>query len=129
MDYWIVCDLLTVDRWPRAIMVAFNPTLLHDLVYMLPWLNNNGNWHSATFPALLEIAYGFGHRLVECTQYNAFFVHQEKADCVISNWGVPERMVDNLKALTNGDLPVLVLRRQYEPMEVQTGAVTQKREV
>jgi len=99
VDYWIVRDLLAADWRPRLVVVEFNPTLPHDLVYVPPRSDLDGDRHGASLAALLEMARGFGYRLVECTLYNAFFVHQSEADYVVGDQGVPERMVDDLEAL------------------------------
>jgi len=98
IDYWIVHDALAAAYRPKLVVVEFNPTMPNDLVYIPPRSDDDAQRHGASLAALVELVAGWDYCLVECTMFNAFFLHRSVLSCV-RDVAVPAHLVDNIEGL------------------------------
>jgi isopenicillin N synthase-like dioxygenase len=99
-DYWVLHDLLVEGSFrPKVVCIEFNPTMPDDLVYVPS--RSDTIRHGASLSALVELAEGFGYKLIETTLYNAFFMQQRLYEAHFLD-EVPDASIEALHESTMG---------------------------
>jgi len=71
-DYWVWKSALEAGWRARVVVIEFNPTIPHDVVFVQD--RDDRVRQGASLAALVELARDHGYRLAETTTYNAVFV-------------------------------------------------------
>lgn len=77
-DYWLFKDVLESYWRPRVVVVEFNPTIPHDIVFVQD--RDDSIRHGSSLAALDELAAANDYKLAETTTFNAFFVRRDCYD-------------------------------------------------
>ena len=100
-DYWLMHDVLHNSSYrAKVIVVEFNPTMPHDLIYIQP--RNDKIRNGSSISAVVELAEKFNYQLVETTCYNAFFVDNELYHKYVEQDIPFEPTITNLHEITMG---------------------------
>ena len=68
----------------------------NDLVYIPPRSDDDAQRHGASLAALVEMVARWDYCLVECTMFNAFFLHRSVLSCML-DVAMPAYLVDNIE--------------------------------
>lgn len=102
IDYWLLRSILEKNKYrPRIVVVEFNPTIPHSVIYVQP--RSDTVRHGSSLAAFEELMKSFQYVLVETTTYNAFFVPLElyKASKKLQDL-VPDTSIEVLNEISMG---------------------------